>query len=104
MAIRGQPERRRSRSFPLVVAWLTGKITGVGLWPGSCFSPVFYRKNRRHSCSRKPSRVHARFSRAWPTANDLFLVEIDDLDAVAIGVVEIGVTAGGRGGPSLGIF
>jgi hypothetical protein len=46
MAIRGQPERRRSRSFPLVVAWLTGKITGVGLWPGSCFSPVFYRKKQ----------------------------------------------------------
>src|SRR5207247_9228870 len=57
-----------------------------------------------HSCSVKPSRVHARFSRAWPTANDLFLVEIDDLDAVAIGVVEIGMTAGGRGVPFLGIF
>src|ERR1700730_18067488 len=36
--------------------------------------------------------------------NDLFLVEIDDLDAVAIGVVEIGVTAGERGVPFLGIF
>src|SRR5439155_6025736 len=102
MAIRGQPERRRSRSFPLVVAWLTGKITGVGLWPGSCFSPVFYRKNRRHSCSRNRSRVLVSFFLAWPMANDLFLVEIDDLDAVAIGVVEIGVTAGERGVPFLG--
>ena len=30
-------------------------------------------------------------------SNALFLVEIDDLDAVAIGVVEIGVSAGERG-------
>jgi hypothetical protein len=34
----------------------------------------------------------------------LSLVEIDDLDPVAIGVVEIGVPAGERGVPLVGIF
>jgi hypothetical protein len=28
----------------LIVAWLRGKIAGIRLCPGSCFSPVFYRE------------------------------------------------------------
>ena len=48
--------------------------------------------------------MHAVSPALGADGNDLCLVEIDELDAVAIGVVEIGVTAGERGVPLLGIF
>src|SRR5713101_1432909 len=44
--------------------------------------------------------------RIWSTQseNALSLLQIDDLDAVAVGVVEISVPVGERGVPLVGIF
>ena len=92
-AIRGQPERRRSRSFPVVVAWLAGRSPASGCAPAPVFLLYFTEKT-------EASQVHAVSPALGADSNDLFVAEIDDLDAVAIGVASTRLEAGFLDQPS----